>query len=174
LTKKYTYGILFLLVKVVLNIKIFKMKKISKMSWVKIILTAVVLGAIALLVCKWNVSLAPPQKVAPAKTQMLVDVVMPAYIIAEQKDIDLKQKNPDAYANRLNSNNELYNRSVTLVCENGVQPGDTVQLKYCSYFNYHTVSHWDLVSIEPPFYESIEQTESKYVEYIKGVVRAVK
>ncbi|MFZ4648842.1 MAG: hypothetical protein ACOYMB_04435 [Patescibacteria group bacterium] len=149
------------------------MKKISKMSWVKIILTAVVLGTILFFICKWNVTLDPPQKIGQAKTQMLVDVVMPAYIIAEQHDVELQQKNPEAYANRFNSNNELYNRSITLVCENGAQTGDTVQLKYCSYFNYQTVSLWALVSVKPPFYESIEQTESKYVEYIKGIVRVV-
>lgn len=144
------------------------------MSWVKIILTVVVVSVMVFFVSKWNVSLDPPRKIAPAKTQMLVDVVMPAYILAEQYDVDLQQRNPEAYANRFNSNNELYNRSITLVNENGVQAGDTVQLKYCSYFNYRTVSNWDLVSVKPPFYESIEQTESKYVEYIKGVVRIVK
>lgn len=149
------------------------MKTISKMSWVKIILTVVVIGVMVFFVSKSNVSLDPPRKIAPAKTQMLVDVVMPSYIMDEQNDVDLLHRDPEAYANRFNSNNELYNRSITLVCEN-VQAGDTVQLKYCSYFNYQTVSRWDLVSIEPPFYESIEQTESKYVEYIKGVVRVVK
>ncbi|MDA3802328.1 MAG: hypothetical protein PF488_00290 [Patescibacteria group bacterium] len=147
------------------------MKKISTVNWVKIILTVVVLGMITIVVCKWNVSLEPPQKIESAKTQILVDVVMPAYIIAEQTDVDLQQRNPEAYANRFNSNNELYNRSITLVCENGVQSGDTVQLKYS--FNYCMTPHWDLISVKPPFYERFKQTDSNYIEYIKGVVSAV-
>jgi len=138
------------------------MKKISTMTWVKLSLTAVVVGTIVFFFCHWHVSLEPPQKVAPAKPQILVDVVMPAYIIAEQNDV--------AY---VKSNNELYNVSITLVCENAVNVGDTVQLSYCSYFNYRPVSRWDLIAVSPPFYEYIDQTESQHVEYIKGVVRVV-
>lgn len=146
------------------------MKKISKMSWVKIILTAVVLGTIVFIVCKMSVSLDAPGKVAPAKTQILVDVVMPARIIAEQIDADLLQRDIEAYTSRFNSNKELYDRSIVLVCEKGIQFGDTVQLKYCF---YNTASRLDLVSINPPFCESIERTEFGHVEYIKGVVIAV-
>ncbi len=47
------------------------MKKISKISWVKIILTIAVLGTILFFICKWNVSIEPPRKVSPAKTQSI-------------------------------------------------------------------------------------------------------
>lgn len=109
-----------------------------------------------------------------APTQMVIDVIMPAYVRAQQNDADLYHRNPEAYTERFNSNNKLYNRSVTFPYENGVNVGDTIQLSYCSYFNYQDVSIWNFVSIEHPFYERTEQTESKYIEYIKGTVREVK
>ena len=153
------------------------------MSGVKIILTAIVLGTIVFLICKWNASLDPPRQIKEAvskteistqPTQIVIDVVMPAYVRAEQTDIDLYQRDPEAYANRFNSNNELYNRSVKFVYENGVQVGDTVQLKYFHKYDPPQETYWDLVSIKPPFYESVENGQYTYVEYSKGVVRRVK
>jgi len=154
------------------------MKKISKMTWIKILLPLAVIGTMIFFVCKWNVKLDPPRpikevsKITP--TQMVIDVVIPECIKAEQIDVDLSQRDPEAYANRFNSNNELYNRSLEFAYQSGVRVGDTVQLSYCSYFNYNSASHWDLVSVRPPFREGTEQTESRCVEYIKGVIRGLK
>jgi len=143
------------------------------MTLIKILFVVAVVGTIVFLSFKWNVKLDPPAPIAIAQPQMLVDVVMPAYVIAEQYDADLMHRDPEAYAQRFNSNNTLYKRSLTFVCENGVSVGDTVELSYCSYFNYASASRWDLVSVKPPFYEREEQTESKYIEYLKGVVKAI-
>lgn len=39
------------------------MKKISTMSWIKILLTLVVIGTMIFFICKWNVSLDPPRQI---------------------------------------------------------------------------------------------------------------
>ena len=150
------------------------------MSWIKILLTVVVIGTIAFFICKRNVSLDPPRQIKEVSkteiipTRMVISVVMPAYVRAEQIDIDLHQRDPEAYANRYNNNNELYNRSVWFAYKNGVQVGDTVQLKYFHKYDPPQETYWGLVSIKPPFYESVENGEYTYIEYIKGVVRALK
>ena len=41
------------------------MKKISTMSWVKIILTVIVIGTMVFLVFKWNVTIDPPPPIKP-------------------------------------------------------------------------------------------------------------
>jgi hypothetical protein len=145
----------------------------SKMTWIKILLPLVVFGTMAFFVSKWNVSLPPPKKIAPAKPQMLIDVIMPAYARAEQTDLNLYKRDPEAYADRFNRNNELYNRSISLVCEDQVKAGDTVQLKYFHQYDPPQETHWDLVSVKPPFYESVENGQYQYLEYLKGVVRVV-
>jgi hypothetical protein len=147
------------------------------MTWIKIILSVVVIGTIVFFICKWNVSLDPPQQIKEVTnteklpTQMVIDVVMPAYKRAEQNDIDLHHKDPEAYANRFNTNNELYSRSIKFAYENGVTVGDTVQLKYSHKYDPPQETYWDLVSIKSPFYESIENGQYTYVELIKGIVR---
>jgi hypothetical protein len=142
----------------------------SKMTWIKILLCVVVIGTMMFYIYSWNISLEPPKKVPPPKTQILVDVVMPAYAQAEQSDLVLYKKDPEAYADRFNRNSELYNRSLSLV-ENGVEAGDTVQLKYFHQYNPPQETYWKVVSIKPPFYESVENGEQSYVEHVKGVVR---
>lgn len=151
------------------------MKKMKKISWGKIILTVVVIGIVVFVICEFNVSLDPPRQIEEVvktqlPTQIVVGVLMPAHAIAEQNDFHLQRSNPEAYANRFNSNNELYNRSIEFAYEAGMEIGDTIQLKYSSYFNYRDVSIWKLLYTKPPVYESIEQTESSYVEYLKCVV----
>jgi hypothetical protein len=140
------------------NLNLKKMKKISKMSWVKIILTTVVLGTMVFFICKWNVSLDPPREIALAKTQILVDIVIP---------------NVREYEFKLPSKLEF-------TCENDVNVGDTVQLKYFNkYIAPHEVSRWELVSIQPPFYENTEFNDNPttgsytHIEYMKGIVRVV-
>ncbi len=135
------------------------MKTISKMSWVKIILTTVVLGAMVFFIYKSNVKLDPPREIALAKTQILVDVIIP-----DVQEYEFKL--PDA---------------LEFTCENrDVNVGDTVQLKYFDkYIAPHQVSRWELVSVEPPFYEKTEFNDNPttgsytHIEYMKGIVRAV-
>jgi hypothetical protein len=154
------------------------MKKISKMTWIKIILSVLVIGVMVFFICKWNIKLDPPQKI-PLETpeiiitQMYVKVVMPARIIDQQYDADAMHSDPEGYAMRFNNNNEVYNKTLRFSYQNGAQVGDTVQLKYTDYFNYQTTSDWKIISIEPPFYESTESSESHSSEYIKGVISGI-
>lgn len=131
------------------------MKKISKMSWVKIILTTVVLGTMVILIYKWNVKLDPPKEIALAKNQILVDVMIP-----NVREYEFKLPH-----------------TLEFTCENYVNVGDTVQLKYFNkYIAPHEVSRWELVSMEPPFYEKTEFNDNPttgsytHIEYMKGVV----
>ena len=135
------------------------MKKISKMSWVKIILTTVVLGIMVFFIYKWNVKLDPPKEIAPAKTQILVEIVIPG-------NLDYKFKIPN---------------TLEFTCEDSVNVGDTVQLKYFNkYIAPQEVSSWELVSVTPPFYEKTEFNDNPttgsytHIEYMKGIVRVVK
>lgn len=41
------------------------MKKISKMTWIKIILSVLVIGVMVFYVCKWSITLDPPAKAKP-------------------------------------------------------------------------------------------------------------
>lgn len=41
------------------------MRRISKMTWIKILLIVVVVGTMVLLVCKWSVKLDPPRQIKP-------------------------------------------------------------------------------------------------------------
>lgn len=146
------------------------------MTFIKILLSTVVIGTMAFFIYEWNTPLlAPPKTVAPAKPQMLVEVIMPAYAKAEQTDIELYKRNPEAYAERFNMNNALYNRSIPFVFENesGVKAGDTVELRYFHQYNPPQETHWDVVSVKKPFYESLENVQDHHLEYLKGVVRVV-
>lgn len=143
-------------------------------TFTKIMLAVTVVGTITFLSFKWNVKLDPPAPIAPAQSQILVDVLMPAYAKAEQNDFDLYKRDPEAYANRFNRNSELYNRSLTLINEKGVNVGDTVQLKYFLQYNPPQETYWELTSTKSPFIESVENEQYTYTEYVKGVVRAVK
>jgi hypothetical protein len=152
----------------------------KKITFVKILLIVVFIGTMIFFTRKWNVSLEPPRQIKEVSkteklpTQMVIDVVMPAYARAKQNDSDLHQRDPEAYADRFNRNNELYNRSVSFAYENGVSIGDTVQLKYFHQYDPPEETYWDLVSTKPPFYESVENQQYTYVEYTKGIVREVK
>lgn len=148
----------------------------SKMTILKITIVVIFLGVMTMWLNNagaFDKPLPPPQEIPPAKTQMLVDVIMPAHAEAEQTDIDLHKRDPEAYANRFNRNNALYNRSITLVWENGVQAGDTVQLKYFNQYDPPQKTYWELVSTNEPFYESTESGQYSYTEYVKGIVRVV-
>lgn len=114
------------------------------------------------------------EKIEATPTQMTVTVIMPAYAKAEQSDIKLWKKDWETYADRFNRNNDLYNRSIILDYKIGARVNDTVQLKYVSQYNPPQEKNWYVISAKPPFYESQENGQYTYVEYLKGIVTGVK
>lgn len=112
---------------------------------------------------------------APPPSQMIVTLVMPAYAKAEQTDINLWKKNPEAYADQFNRNNGFYNQTLTLAYNDySVKVGDTLQLQYVSHYDPPQNKDWYLISKKPPFYESRENGQYTYVENLKGVVTELK
>jgi hypothetical protein len=147
------------------------MKKLSKMTWIKLSVLLVAIGSISLHASMSSVTLEPPREIAKAKTQLLVDIIMPAYAAAEQIDLALYDRDPDAYADRFNRNSALYNRSVGLPSEFEAKAGDTVLVKYYLQYDPPQQTYWEVISAKPPFNESVMSGQYTYVEYVKGVVR---
>jgi hypothetical protein len=147
------------------------MKKICKMTWIKLSVLLVAIGSISLHASISSVTLPPPREIAQAKTQLLVDIIMPAYAVAEQTDLALYDRDPDAYADRFNRNNALYNRSIELSSDYEAKDGDTVLVKYSQPYNPSQNKYWEVISNKPPFIESVMSGEYSYIEHVKGVVR---